>query len=50
VERYIITALFLLLNQPMIVIWVLAVLANFTAFQRMWLVRKMAVEQKDLIS
>ncbi len=49
VERYIITTLFLLLNQPLIALWALAILANFTAVQRILLVRKLAVEQNDIL-
>jgi CDP-diacylglycerol--glycerol-3-phosphate 3-phosphatidyltransferase len=42
VERYIVTVLFLLLGQPIIAVWVIAVLANITALQRIWKVRQQA--------
>lgn len=40
VERYIVTVFFLLLGQPMIAIWIIAILANITALQRIWKVRQ----------
>lgn len=42
VERYIVLAPLLVLGQPQIAIWILAVLANFTALQRIWKVRQQA--------
>ncbi len=39
-ERYLVLAPLLLFNQPQIAIWILAVLANFTALQRIWKVRQ----------
>ncbi len=42
VERYIITVLFLLLGQPMIAVWVIAIFANVTALQRIWKVYQQA--------
>lgn len=42
VERFLVLAPCLLLNQPLIALWILAVLANFTAVQRIWAVRKLA--------
>ncbi len=44
VERYLVLAPALVFNQPMIALWILAVLANFTAFQRIWHVRRVAHE------
>jgi hypothetical protein len=35
----------LVANQPIIAIWIIAVLANFTALQRIWFVRKQAHSQ-----
>lgn len=42
VERYIVLAPSLLFNQPFIGVSLIAVLANFTAFQRIWHVRAQA--------
>lgn len=42
VERYLVLAPFLLIGKPIIALWILAVLANFTAVQRIWYVRKQA--------
>lgn len=41
-ERYLVIAPLLLLNQPIIAIWIVAVLANITALQRFWKVRQQA--------
>lgn len=49
VERYIVITIGLLINQPVIALWVIALLANFTAIQRMILVYKQAAEQGDII-
>jgi CDP-diacylglycerol--glycerol-3-phosphate 3-phosphatidyltransferase len=40
VERYIILVPAMIFNYPMIGIWIIAVLANFTALQRIWHVRQ----------
>ena len=40
VERYIILVPALIFNYPMVGIWIIAVLANFTALQRIWHVRQ----------
>ena len=45
VERYIVLAPSLLFNQPYIGVLLIAVLANFTAFQRIWFVRAQAHER-----
>lgn len=42
VERYIVIAPLLLFNLPLVAIWIVAVLANITALQRIWKVRKQA--------
>jgi CDP-diacylglycerol--glycerol-3-phosphate 3-phosphatidyltransferase len=42
VERYIVIAPLLVLGQPVLAIWIVAVLANVTAFQRIWKVRQQA--------
>lgn len=42
VERLIVMILFLIINQPMIALWIIAILANFTAIQRMIFVHKQA--------
>jgi CDP-diacylglycerol--glycerol-3-phosphate 3-phosphatidyltransferase len=39
-ERYLVIAPLLLLNQPVIAIWIVAILANVTALQRIWKVRQ----------
>jgi len=41
-ERYLVIAPLLVLNQPTIAVWIVAVLANITALQRIWKVRKQA--------
>ena len=45
VERYIVLAPSLLFNQPYIGVLLIAVLANFTALQRIWFVRAQAHER-----
>ena len=42
VELYLVIAPLLLLNLPQIAIWIIAVLANVTALQRIWKVRQQA--------
>ena len=42
VERYIVLAPLLVLGQPELAIWIVAVLANITALQRIWKVRQQA--------
>ena len=49
VERYIVLVPFLLLNRPLIALWLLAVLANFTALQRLWIVQRQAKAQNDIL-
>jgi CDP-diacylglycerol--glycerol-3-phosphate 3-phosphatidyltransferase len=44
-ERFIVVVLGLLLNQMIIALWVLAILANITALQRLLFVRKQAYSQ-----
>jgi CDP-diacylglycerol---glycerol-3-phosphate 3-phosphatidyltransferase len=41
-ERYLILIPALILNYPMVAIWILAVLTNFTALQRIWYVSRQA--------
>ncbi|NMB53511.1 MAG: CDP-alcohol phosphatidyltransferase family protein [Leptolinea sp.] len=45
VERYLVLAPLLVFNLPVIAIWIIAILANFTALQRIWFVRKQAYGQ-----
>jgi CDP-diacylglycerol--glycerol-3-phosphate 3-phosphatidyltransferase len=45
VERYLVLAPMLVFNQPIIALWILAILGNFTALQRIWFVRKQAHAQ-----
>jgi CDP-diacylglycerol---glycerol-3-phosphate 3-phosphatidyltransferase len=42
VERYLVIAPLLLLNLPQLAIWIVAILANITALQRIWKVRQQA--------
>ncbi|GAB4415913.1 MAG: archaetidylinositol phosphate synthase [Anaerolineales bacterium] len=42
VERYLVLAPLLIFNRPVIALWILAALANFTALQRIWFVRSQA--------
>jgi CDP-diacylglycerol--glycerol-3-phosphate 3-phosphatidyltransferase len=42
VERYIVLAPALVLQYPLVGVWIIAILANFTALQRIWFVRKQA--------
>lgn len=44
VERMIALVLFLIIGKPLIAIWIIAILANFTAVQRILNVHKQAVE------
>jgi len=41
-ERYLVLAPLLVFNQPILALWILAILGNFTALQRIWFVRKQA--------
>lgn len=41
-ERYLVLGPALLFNYPVIGVWIIAVLANFTALQRIWVVRTQA--------
>jgi CDP-diacylglycerol--glycerol-3-phosphate 3-phosphatidyltransferase len=45
VERYLVLAPLLVLNLPVIAMWIIAIFANFTALQRIWFVRKQAYSQ-----
>lgn len=42
VERYFVLAPGLIFNFPIIAMWIIAILANFTALQRIWYVRQQA--------
>ncbi len=42
VERYLVLAPGLIFNFPLIAMWIIAILANFTALQRIWYVRQQA--------
>lgn len=50
VERYLILAPALLLNIPMVALWIIAIFANFTAIQRIYFVRRQAYEQNKALS
>src|SRR5512146_1244854 len=41
-ERYLVLGPTLLFNIPLIGVWIIAILANFTALQRIWAVRSQA--------
>jgi len=43
VERVIILSVFFILNLPEVALWILAIFTNFTALQRIWRVRKLAI-------
>ena len=45
VERFIVLAPCLIINQPIWALWATAILANFTAFQRIWHVSSQAYER-----
>lgn len=45
-ERYIILVLGIILGYPRISLWILAILANITALQRIWYVRKQSKNEK----
>ncbi|MEN4011158.1 MAG: CDP-alcohol phosphatidyltransferase family protein [Chloroflexota bacterium] len=47
VERFLVLIPCLLISQPVIALWVLAVLANFTAIQRFWLVRQQSLMENQ---
>lgn len=49
IERYLILVPMLLLNRPLYALWVLAILANFTAIQRVLSVRKQAYAANDVV-
>lgn len=49
IERYIVLVPMLLINQPLIALWILAILTNFTALQRVWSVRKQAIAADDIL-
>ena len=42
VERYLVLAPGLIFNFPLVAMWIIAILANFTALQRIWYVRQQA--------
>ncbi|MGA9398118.1 MAG: CDP-alcohol phosphatidyltransferase family protein [Anaerolineaceae bacterium] len=43
VERYLVIVPGLVFNIPLVSVWIIAIFANFTAFQRIWHVRKQAL-------
>ena len=47
VERYAVLAPTLIFNIPLVGIWIIAALANLTALQRIWHVRRLAHAQMD---
>jgi CDP-diacylglycerol--glycerol-3-phosphate 3-phosphatidyltransferase len=49
VERYLVLIPCLIINKPLIALWILAILTNFTALQRIYSVRKQAYTIKDVI-
>lgn len=46
-ERYLVLAPLLVLNQPLVALWIIALLSNYTALQRIWHVRKQALAVRD---
>ncbi len=49
VERFLVLAPCLIINRPMIALWILAVLSNVTAVQRIWYVRMQAYAQRKVV-
>jgi CDP-diacylglycerol---glycerol-3-phosphate 3-phosphatidyltransferase len=49
-ERYLVMAPLLVIGQPMWALWIIAILANITALQRIWHIRKLAYEADELKS
>lgn len=49
VERYIVLIPGLIFNFPIIALWILAIFTNFTAWQRIWYVRKQAYLSQDIV-
>lgn len=49
-ERYLVLGPALLFNYPVIGVWIIAVLANFTALQRIWMVRAQAHASLEKLS
>lgn len=50
VERYLVLAPALVFNKPIIALWILAVLTNITAFQRIFIARKDFYQKRKMIS
>jgi len=48
VERFLVLIPLLILGQPLLALWILAVLGNFTALQRLWLVYQQSRKEEDL--
>jgi CDP-diacylglycerol--glycerol-3-phosphate 3-phosphatidyltransferase len=48
-ERYLVLAPALILNIPMVGVWIIAILANITALQRILDVRRQALEQNKIL-
>ncbi len=49
-ERYLVLGPSLLFNIPVVGVWIIAILANFTALQRIWFVRAQAHAKMKKIS
>lgn len=49
-ERYLVLGPSLLFNYPVVGVWIIAILANFTALQRIWYVRAQARTKMNKIS
>jgi CDP-diacylglycerol--glycerol-3-phosphate 3-phosphatidyltransferase len=49
VERYFVLIPGLIFNIPIIALWILVIFTNFTAFQRIWYVRKQAYLSQDIV-
>ena len=49
-ERYLVLAPLLVFSQPIVALWILAILGNFTALQRIWFVRQQAHAQMKNVS
>ena len=48
-ERFLVIAPGLIFNIPIVSLWIVAILSNFTALQRIWYVRRQAAEQRKML-
>ena len=48
-ERFLVIAPGLIFNIPIVSLWIVAILSNFMALQRIWYVRRQAAEQRKML-